>query len=1155
MDVRGKADPCDRPQNIKSNDLTSSMSRSCSRETPSRSRAQISCKPSLSNTIKRGADSSNRPKLSSPYVSPVFSIDLAGDGKLGYGFTSADELEEVDIGPGDKPRPTFISKKLDPHLRGLMIALLREYPDCFAWDYTEMPGLDRSIIEHRLPLKKGFRPFQQRARQMKAEILEEVKKEIEKMLNAGFIRPCRYAEWISSIVPVQKKDGRWRVAIDFRDLNRATPKDEYPMPVAETLINAAAGHKVLSFMDGNAGYNQIFMAPEDIHKTAFRVPGSVGLFEYVVMTFGLKNAGATYQRAMNYIFHDLIGKLVEIYIDDVVVKSVSVKGHLEDLRRILDRTRKFGLRMNPKKCAFGVTAGQFLGFLVHERGIEIGLKSQEAVRTMKPPTTKKELQCLIGKINFVRRFISNLSGRIEPFMGLVKIKSDEEFRWGAEQQRAFDEIKEYLTKPPVLVPPQQDRPFYIYLSVADTSIASVVVQLYDGLERVAFYLSRRMLDAETRYPEIEKLCLCLFFTCTKLRHILLSAEIVIICKSDVIKHMLSAPVLKGRLGKWMFALSEFDLRYQPAKAVKGQALADLIAERINTDIAALSVRAWAMFFDGSACDDGCGIGILLVSPRGATYSFSIRLPTPCTNNVAEYEAIRKGMELLLEAGAEAVELFGDSKLVISQLTEEYKCESESLFPLWMQCRELMAQFRYINFSWIPRSQNTEANDLAQMASGYKDVAGGADVQVQFLEPDDWRADIFNYLKDPARGAPKRIRYKAMKYVLIGDDMFYRTLEGLLLKCLGPAESNRLLHEVHEGACGTHQSAHKMKWLIRRSGFYWPTMLEDCFKYYKGCQACQMFGKIQTVPASAMNPIIKPWPFRGWGMDMIGKINPPSSKGHAWILAITDYFTKWVEAVPMKSVASQDVINFVKEHVIHRFGIPQTITTDGGSVFISREFRKFCEDMGIKLIRSSPYYAQANGQAEASNQSLSKLIKRKIDEHPRRWHEVLSEALWAYRMSCHGAIKTSPYHLVYGQEAVLPWEIAAGSRRVTFQNDLTTEEYATLMSDSIEDLTELRLWSLEKIKENKAKVARAYNKKVRPKEFHVGDLVWEAVLPLGTKDAVYGKWSPNWHGPYRVDQVLKGNAYMLEELSGVKFPVAVNGQHLKKYFPSMWDDGQ
>jgi hypothetical protein len=190
------------------------------------------------------------------------------------------------------------------------------------------------------------------------------------------------------------------------------------------------------------------------------------------------------------------------------------------------------------------------------------------------------------------------------------------FTGGAEQHQAFEEIKEYLSKPPVLVPPQQDKPLYVYLSVGDTSIASVVIQVHDGKERVVFYLNKRMLDVETRYPDIEKLCLCLFFTCTKLRHILLSVETIVICKLDVIKHMLSALVLKGRLEKWMFALSEFDIRYQPTKAVKGQALADLIVERINTDIAALSIHTWAMYFDGSACGDGCGIGILLVSPWG-----------------------------------------------------------------------------------------------------------------------------------------------------------------------------------------------------------------------------------------------------------------------------------------------------------------------------------------------------------------------------------------------------------------------------------------------------------------------------------------------------------------------------------------------------------
>jgi hypothetical protein len=225
--------------------------------------------------------------------------------------------------------------------------------------------------------------------------------------------------------------------------------------------------------------------------------------------------------------------------------------------------------------------------------------------------------------------------------------------------------------------------------VGDTSIASVVVQVYDNKEKVLFYLSRRMLNMETRYHEMKKLCLYLFFTCTKLRHILLFAEIIVIYKSDIIKHTLSAPVLKGQLGKWLFALSEFDIRYQPTEAVKGQALADLIAERINTNIATLSIRAWAMYFYRLACEDGCGIGILLVSPRGVTYSFSIRLSAPCTNNLVEYEAVHWGVELLVEAGAEAVEVFGDSKLVISQLTEEYRCESESLFILWMQCHELM----------------------------------------------------------------------------------------------------------------------------------------------------------------------------------------------------------------------------------------------------------------------------------------------------------------------------------------------------------------------------------------------------------------------------------------------------------------------------------
>ncbi len=255
------------------------------------------------------------------------------------------------------------------------------------------------------------------------------------------------------------------------------------------------------------------------------------------------------------------------------------------------------------------------------------------------------------------------------------------------------------------------------------------------------------------------------------------------------------------------------------------------------------------------------------------------------------------------------------------------------------------------------------------------------------------------------------------------------------------------------------------------------MLEDCFRYYKGCQDCQKFGAIQRAPASAMHPIIRLWPFCGWGIDMIGQINPPSSKGHKYILVATDYFTKWVDAVPLEKVDSKDTIQFVKEHIINRFGIPQTLTTDQGSIFMSDEFTEFANSMGIKLLNSSPYYAQANGQAEASNKSLIKLVKRKIDEQPRRWHTTLADSLWAYRMACHGATQVPPYQLVYGHEAVLPWETNIGSRRIAFQDDLTADEYHNLMIAELDDLSHDRLRTLEKIKRDKDRVARHYNKKV------------------------------------------------------------------------------
>jgi hypothetical protein len=401
-----------------------------------------------------------------------------------------------------------------------------------------------------------------------------------------------------------------------------------------TRVNQASRNKIISFLDGNAGYNQIFMAKEDVSKTTFRCPGFVGLFEWVVMTFGLRNAGETYQRAMNLICHDLLGIILEIYIDDVVVKSASFNDHVADLRLALERMRKYGLKMNPLKCVFGVSAGRFLDFIVHEHGIEIDPKKVEAIGKLEEPTCKRDVHKLLGKINYLRRFISNLARKVESFTPLVRLKHESDFRWGAEQREAFAAIKKYLLTPPVLKASKAEVPFILYIAAQERAIGAVLIQEHSGKESVVAYLSHRLLDSESKYAFIEKLCLSLYFACTKFRHFLLLSTCTVVCQTDVIKYMLQKPILSGRVGKWAYALIEYDLIYESLSSMKGQVIADFITDHrvdVEEEISCLNTCPWQLFFDGSVCKKGQGISYVLVSPNGLVHETSNRIEYCCTN--------------------------------------------------------------------------------------------------------------------------------------------------------------------------------------------------------------------------------------------------------------------------------------------------------------------------------------------------------------------------------------------------------------------------------------------------------------------------------------------------------------------------------------------
>nr|KYP38879.1 Pro-Pol polyprotein [Cajanus cajan] len=549
---------------------------------------------------------------------------------------------------------------------------------------------------------------------------------------------------------------------------------------------------------------------------------------------------------------------------------------------------------------------------------------------------------------------------------------------------------------------------------------------------------------------------------------------------------------------------------------------------------------------------GTGIGLLIISPEGIPTKLSFETDRRYSNNETEYQAIITGLEILIELGAKNVIIRGDSQLVIKQLTEEYKCLNEKLIELKSRAVQLLNAFDEVELQHIPRDSNTIANELAQMASGYKVkkvhtekelISHRKILSVGSSSQQDWRSKLVEYLQNSNLKVERKIKLQALNYVLLNNELYKRGFDGVLFKCLGNHETYIAMAEVHEGICGAHQAGEKMKWTLSRKGLYWPTMIKDCIEFAKSCEECQRHGPIQRVPASELHSIIKPWPFRGWEIDIIGQIHPPSSKNHKYILVAIDYFTKWVEAIPLKEVEQKDIIDFVEDHIITRFGIPQTITTNQGTIFTGRKVARYAESRGIKLITSTPYYAQTNGQVDAVNKLIISLIKRHISGKPRNWHETLVQILWAYRNSPRDATKTTPYKLVYGHDAVLPLDINLQSIHVQKQNDLPIEDYWNLMYDELISLDEERLIALQSLVQQKERVKKSYNKKVKTQRFRVGDLVLKVILPMDQKSRYLGKWSYNWEGPFIIEQVYSKNAYVIKEIKSNVSKV-INGKYLK-----------
>jgi hypothetical protein len=334
------------------------------------------------------------------------------------------------VASADQPKPmlscediakqkVLLGSQLSEEQEKALTRFLFNNKDVFAWSANDLCGVNRDVIEHSLNVDPSFRPRKQRLRKMSDDKAEGARNEVKRLLSAGVIREVKYPEWLANTVMVKKANGKWRMCIDFTDLNKACPKDEFPLSRIDSLVDAAASSELMSLLDCYSGYHQIWMKKEDEPKTSFITPS--GTYCYLRMPEGLKNAGGSFSRMTAKVLHSQIGRNVLTYVDDIIVKSTKQENHIADLQETFANFRQAGLKLNPEKCVFGVKKGKFLGCLVSTKGIEANPNKIEAILRMEPPSTKKGAQRLTGRLASLNRFISRSAERNLPFFEVLKV--------------------------------------------------------------------------------------------------------------------------------------------------------------------------------------------------------------------------------------------------------------------------------------------------------------------------------------------------------------------------------------------------------------------------------------------------------------------------------------------------------------------------------------------------------------------------------------------------------------------------------------------------------------------------------------------------------------------------------------------------------------
>ena len=840
-------------------------------------------------------------------------------------------------------------------------------------------------IEHRIDTGDE-RPYKETLRRHSPKTREDLKTLVDEMLSQGIIRES-FSPWSSAPVLVRKKNGGLRFAVDYRGLNSKTIKDSYPLPQISDALDSLSGAKYFSALDVTQAFWTIPLTEDSMPKTAFTVPQ--GLYEFVRMPFGLVNAPATFQRAMQSCLTGLNWEIALCFLDDIIVFSKSFDEHLERLKTVFGRLVRFNLKLKPSKCEFLKQHVKYLGHVVSAEGISTDPAKIKAIQEWESPKTATQVRSFLGLAQYYRRFVKGFSQIAAPLHEAI-IHGQKKIKWGTIQEDAFRALKKALSEPPIMAHPDFSKPFTIDVDASDVGIGAVLSQLHDdSKERVVAYQSYKFKAAERKWSTTEREFFGLVMACRLFKSYVYGRRFTVRTDHQALLGIINKPKdLSPKWARWWSALSGHNCKiiYRPGK------------NHGNADGLSRTTQFEDVCIDLTKEND----------------SLNAIIPTPAE------PALLKDIQA--------------ADPVVSQII---KC--------------LKMQFPNRNLS-------------------------------QYLDDSDpyHAAFISRHKRFSIRGG-----------LLQYDD---RTV---VPRTALPS----LLGTLHDAPISGHLGRKKTLGVIKER-FWWPHLTDDVRRYVQSCLPCQARkGATNRIwaPCHPSEPCDRPW--ERVAMDIA---TLPTSHGCSYVLVVVDYFSKWVEAFPLRSKEASVVARILLDQIFYRHGTPTFLHSDRGAEFTAKCLHELTRMCGIYQTHTPAYRPQADGLVERQIGTIKGMLA-KFHYQYGDWYDYLGPVLLALRSTVTETTKFSPYEVLHGRKPRLPCDLNYGLPSSPQQ--LHASSYAELRR---------RLQNIyKKVKSelaaNASRMKERYDskRKVGVPKFKPGDWVWVDIPNLRSKMA------PKWSGPYLI----------------------------------------